>query len=86
MKLNSNFVKHTIDGQTVLVPTAKAPFHGLVQGNKSVDFILECLKSETTEDEIVESMCRHFNGDRETIASDVSDVITRLKSIGAIDG
>ena len=85
MKLNDRFVKHTIDGQTVLVPIAGAPFHGLVQGNKSVEVILDCLASDTTEEEIVDAMCSRFNGDREIIKADVADVVTRLKSIGAID-
>lgn len=48
MKLNTNFVKHTIDGQTVVVPTADAQFHGLVQGNKSVEVIMDCLENDTT--------------------------------------
>ena len=54
MKLNSNFIKHTIDDQTVVVPTAGADFHGLVQGNKSVEVILECLENDTTEEAITE--------------------------------
>ena len=85
MKLNDNFVKHTMDGQTVLVPTAGAPFHGLIQGNKSVEAILDCLMTDTTEDEIVEVMCGRFRGDREIIKTDVASVVSRLKAIGAID-
>ena len=85
MKLNDHFIKHTIDGQTVLVPIAGAPFHGLVQGNKSVEVILDCLASDTTEEAIVDAMCERFSGDREIIKADVKDVLTRLKAIGAID-
>ena len=43
MKLNKNFIKHTVNGEAVLVPVDGAPFHGLVQGNKSVGAILDCL-------------------------------------------
>ncbi len=85
MKLNENFIKHTIDGQTVVVPTAESGFHGLIQGNKTVEAILYCLENETTEDEIVEVLCKRFDGDKELIRADVRDVITRLKEIGAID-
>lgn len=85
MKLNERFIKHTIDGQTVLVPVAGAPFHGLVQGNKSVEVILDCLKTDTTEEEIVDTMCSSFKGDREIIEVDVADVLTKLREIGAID-
>lgn len=86
MKLNSNYIKHTIDDQTVVVPTAGADFHGLVQGNKSVAVILECLENETTEEEITEELARRFSGDKEVMRADVRDVISQLRSIGAIDG
>ena len=35
MKLNPDFIVHKMDGETVLIPTANAPFHGLIQGNES---------------------------------------------------
>ena len=85
MKLNKNFLTHSIAGQTVLIPVAEAEFHGLVQGNKRVDVIFQCLQNDTTEEEIVEEMCRRYDGDREVIRADVADTIRKLKSIGAID-
>lgn len=85
MKLNRNFIRHKMDDQTIVVPTAEADFHGLVQGNKSVGVILECLDNDTTEEEIVEVMCARFDGDREIIKADVADVIAQLRQIGAID-
>ena len=85
MKLNQNFVKHTIDGQTVVVPTAGADFHGLVQGNKTVEVILNCLESDTTEEAIADELFNRFDGDKEIMRADVHDVITKLREIGAID-
>ena len=85
MKLNKNFLTHSIAGQTVLIPVAEAEFHGLVQGNKSVDVIFQCLQKDTTEEEIVEEMCKRYDGDRAVIRADVADTIKKLKSIGAID-
>ena len=63
MKLNKNFIAHTIDGMTVVVPVAGADFHGLVQGNKTLAAIAECLKSETTEEQITDTLCARFDGD-----------------------
>ncbi len=85
MKLNRNFISHTIDGESVLVPTADADFHGLVQGNKSVGVILECLEKDTTEEEIIDALSERFSGDREIMRADVADVISKLREIGAID-
>lgn len=85
MKLNERFICHQIDGQTVIVPTAGADFHGLVQGNKTLFAIAECLKNDTTEEEIVNALCARFKGDRAEIGADVAEAVRRLKEIGAID-
>ena len=85
MKLNDTFVHHNMDGQTVIVPTAGADFHGLVQGNKTLAVIADCLKQDTTEEEIVDTLCARFDGDREVIKADVAEAVKKLKEIGAID-
>lgn len=85
MKLNPDFFRHTMDGSTLIVPTADAAFRGLVQGNKTVGVIVECLEKETTEEAIVDCLCERFEGDRADMEADVADVISRLREIGAID-
>lgn len=85
MRLNPNFIKHTMDGVTLVVPTADAEFHGLVQGNKTVGVILDCLENGSTQEDIVKTLCDRFDGDPSEIEADVADVIFRLKEIGAID-
>lgn len=85
MKLNPNFVIHNIDRETLLVPTAAALFHGLVQGNPTVDFILNHLRQDTTEEEIVAAMSREYNGNISDMREDVARVVAQLKQIGAID-
>lgn len=85
MKLNDNFIRHDVDGQTLIVPTGSADFHGLIQGNKTLSAITECLTQDTTEDKIVDALCARFNGSREDIKADVHEAIKKLKAIGAID-
>ena len=85
MKMNHHFLTHELNGETLIVPTAGADFHGLIQGNKTLAAIAECLKSETTEEQITDTLCAHFDGDREIIAADVAEAIARLREIGAID-
>lgn len=85
MRLNKSFVKHTMDGVTLVVPVTGARFHGLAQGNKTVGVILDCLENDVTENEIVDVLYGKFDGERSQMASDVADVISRLKEIGAID-
>ena len=85
MKLKSCFIHHQFDGETVIVPTAGADFHGLIQGNKTLAAIVECLNNDVTEDEIVDSLCARFNGDRELIKADVAEALSNLKEVGWIE-
>lgn len=85
MKLNKKFVRYEMDGKAMVIPLGDASFHGVVQGNRSVGVILECLERGATEDEIVQTMYTRFDGDRNQMRADVRDVVAKLKSIGAID-
>ena len=85
MKLNKDFIKRTKGGVALVVPTAKASFHGIVQGNSSVAAILELLENDITLDGIVDAMCERYDGDPAVIRADVEDVISKLKGIGVID-
>ena len=85
MKLNEKFVRYDMNGKAMVIPLGDADFHGVVQGNKSVGAIFECLERGATEDEIVQALSERFDGDREQMRADVRDVVAKLKSIGAID-
>ncbi len=85
MTLKENFFIHETNGETMLIPTAAAPFHGIGEGNKTFGAILHCLTKDTTEEAIVSALAERFAGSREDMAEDVSLVISRLRAIGAID-
>ena len=85
MKLKNEFIVHNVGEETLLVPTAEAEFHGLVQGNKTVDTILNCLKEDTNEEQILSSLKEKYNGDEADMRADITDVIAKLRAIGAID-
>ena len=74
-----------MDGKALLVPVADASFGGLVRGNSTVEDILDCLLEDTTEDKIVDFLCEKYKGERDIIREDVSDIVSRLKKIGALD-
>ena len=85
MKLKNEFILHNIGDETLLVPTAEADFHGLVQGNKTVYPILNCLKEDTTEEKILIALKEKYDGDEADMRADITDVIAKLRAIGAID-
>ena len=86
MKLNEKFIIHKNNDGVYVVPTSSSEFSGFIQGNKSVMTIIECLMKETTEEEIVKTLLSKYDGNEADMRADVSDVIKRLKKIGAIDG
>ena len=85
MKLNKDFLLHNIGDETVLVPTGKAEFSGIVRGNKTLGAVMELLKTDTTETAIVDAMCEQFDAPRDVIEQDVRRVLDELQKIGALD-
>ena len=85
MKLNKDFILHIADGETVLVPTGKAKFSGVVRGNKTLGAVLELLRDETTEEKLVAAMKARFDAPEEIISRDVKKALGGLRKIGAID-
>ena len=85
MKLNKDFILHIADGETVLVPTGKATFSGVVRGNKTLGVVLELLRDNTTEEKLVAAMKARFDAPEEIISRDVKKALEGLRKIGAID-
>ncbi len=85
MKLNKKFITHESAGDSFMVSVGGTDFHGLVRSNKTAAFIVECLKTETSEEEIVEKMLQKYDAPREVIAADVERILGILRKIGALD-
>lgn len=85
MKLNKNFLLHKAGNDTVVVPTGNAGFSGVVQGNETLGVILDLLKEDTTEQQIIDKMAEQYDASRAEIEKDVVSVISGLRKIGAID-
>ena len=85
MKLRKEFIVHNTGSESLLVPAGGAGFSGLVRGNKTLGAILDLLKEETTEEEIISAMCQRYDAPRERIAPDVKHALSELRGIGALD-
>lgn len=85
MKLKSTFISQDIDNTRFLVPVGGEAFSGIAKGNSSAAFIMDCLKTDTTEKQIVDAMCLKYDAPRNVIAADVKDVLEKLRSINAIE-
>ena len=85
MKLKKEFITHDTGSESLLVPTGKAGFAGLVKGNRTLGAILELLRQDTTEADIVAAMKERFDAPEEIIARDVKKALSELRKIGALD-
>lgn len=84
MKLNPKFLTHETKGEHITVSTTGTKFNGLIRSNPTAAFIVESLKTETTESEIVDKMLEKYDVDRDTAEKDVANIIGKLRSIGAV--
>lgn len=84
MKLKSTFLVNKISGETVAVPL-EGSFHGVVRANASAGFILECLKNETSFEEVLEKLLAEYDVSREKAAADLEKIIAGLKELDALE-
>ena len=86
MKLKDGFCTQRISKGQVMVPVGDADtdFRGIVRSNSTAAFVVDCLKEETTRDEILEKLKNTYDGSEEEMAKDLDEVIAKLDSINAI--
>lgn len=84
MKLKDTFITHMSNGEQILVD-ASGKFSGLIRNNETAAFIVECLKKETTVEEIVDQMYEEYDASKEVLLEAVNDVVLQLRKAGAID-
>lgn len=87
MKLKDGIVTNSIDGESFAIATGKAAknFNGLIKNNPTAAFIFELLKTEQTEDSIVNAMLDKYDVDEETVRKDVRALLELLKSKNLIE-
>ena len=74
MKLSKDFLIHNTNSDTVLVPVGGTGFS-----------VLELLKTDVSEEEIVASLKSRFDAPEGAIERDVKKALNELRKIGAID-
>ena len=84
MKLKETFITHTTNNEQILVDTS-GKFSGIVRNNNPAAFIVDCLKEETSIEEIINKMIEEYDAPIEDIKKGVNDVLDTLRKIGALD-
>lgn len=84
MKLNPKFLTHETKGEHITVSTTGTEFNGLIRSNPTAAFIIEALKTDTTERAVVDKLLAKYDVDRATAEKDVANIIGKLRDIGAV--
>ena len=66
------------------MPSGGVDFRGLIKGNQTLGEVIELLKADTTEDEIIKSLRKKYNAPDGIIEFDVKKALKVLRSVGAI--
>lgn len=86
MKLNDDFIVYDVGGEVNLVPTGDAAksYHGIVRCNKTAAFAIKCLKTETSEEALLEKLKQKYAGDADYMAECLKKTLDTLRSIHAL--
>ena len=87
MKLKEEIVLGSIDGKDFAIATGElsGKFNGLINNNKTAAFIFQLLKTEQSEDSIVEAMLNKYDADEAVIRADVKEIIEQLKKLDILE-
>ena len=69
MRLKNEFLAHTSSEEAYLVPSGNLEFRGLVKGNESLGEVVELLKIDTTEAEIVKALREKYLSEHGSVIS-----------------
>lgn len=84
MKLKSAYIICKSDDDYIMMD-ASGEFAGIIHSNATTAFIAECLKAETTKEEIVQKMLEKYDASESEASESVDRIVEKLRSIGAID-
>lgn len=86
MKLKEGFITYDTGDDHIMVPTgAIGSFRGMVRSNRTAGFVVECLKGETTREDLIRRMEDKYDAPRAILEEDVDRVLDALRKIGALD-
>lgn len=87
MKLKYNFVVRQIGGRAVAVAVGEdnAKFNGMIKLNKTGELVFDCLKNDTTVEEIADKLCKQYSVDMNSAVADVTEYVDKLRAAGLIE-
>ncbi|MBQ9532246.1 MAG: PqqD family protein [Eubacterium sp.] len=87
MKLKDEIVLGSIDGKDFAIATGALSnkFKGIINNNPTANFIFQLLKTEQSEDSIVEAMLKKYDAQEDDIRADVKEIISQLSELDILE-
>lgn len=85
MKLKEEFITQDLDGVSYIVPVGGELYKGIVRANSTAAFIVELLKKDITEEQLIDALCENYDAPRDVIAADAGEMLSVLRKINALD-
>lgn len=87
MKLKEGFILHDVGGEHMVVASGEAAkhFNGMARNNGTADFIFRQLMEETSQDAVIDAVVKEYDAPRAVVASDVANLISKLREAGFLD-
>lgn len=84
MKIKSIFEFEEINNELIMVSLDSDLFNGLIKVNDSAAFIINCLKEETNEKEIVNKMVDYYQINIDVATKGLNKVLYQLKKLNLL--
>lgn len=84
MKLKSTYIIYKNDDDYMMMDTS-GKFSGIIHNNATAAFIVDCLRTETTKEEIIQKMLEKYDTSETEVSQSVDMIISKLQNIGAIN-
>lgn len=87
MKLKDEIVLGNIDGRDFAIATGSLSqkFQGLINNNPTANFIFTLLKTEQTEDSIVQAMLEKYDAQEAVVRADIRELLAQLKAMDILE-
>lgn len=85
MKLKEGFVTYNAGDTHMMVSMGKTEFSGIVRSNETAAFIVERMKTEVTEETLIQALMDKYSIDKTTAQRGVHKILDTLRNIEAIE-
>lgn len=85
MKIKDIFEEELIGTDKVMVSLDNNVLNGIVRANETASYIISRLKQDTTEDNIVFSICEKYNVDIELARKGVVKILSQLRELNLLE-